>query len=408
MFSLPEEMIVCILAHVEPRDLQALQCLTRLDLLRLYRHSQKYILLNKTERRAFEEFHANFFFTNLHKRQHVPGLVLRRLFTPNNYIGVSLLQRTTCVGENEQGRALLCMYKHTTMQRTTLPWSTFLALTVYAKYGQLEQLALLTEEKELAIALVKHGRPKHVQTILSAYVPATPEMVMCMLHFSLPLLPQTLNPALFTQQVCDYWILRAMPGCSWVVNNLPPGISVHFLLACNPHLFFKLALKKTITRFHLVARREKYTRAFPYFFSALVQHRKRCNLKLHDLMALSTLHIRQHGVIDYLTVRNKILLRSKLFQPSFEILKQGAMVGDTFFNFWVDKLRCITLSEKNELKRIAATAPPVRHRRFLPYIFSDIPDQDMTSLGNLITGLARNTVTYISCGPRLCPACSNK
>lgn len=407
LFSLPEEILCIVFEYLCPRDFQALQCTTRTCLLKHYRFAKKYPPITSShvdEPKAFQNFQHNYFFNHLREKQHVPCVVLRRIVY-NQFlrgpVGVELFQQIQCHGLNIQGRALLAAMQRSTLpERSTTEWGIFIAINVYAKTGTIAQMSI-PDERDMAIALVKFSKKMRVSSILKKYVPRTPEMVMCMLHYQIYVDPKNLDKNILTQALCDYWIIKICnPGTPWLLNNLPNHVSITTMLACNSRMIFDYATRQTLNRYNFISNRENYTRRFPYFFYGLLYHRKRCGLSLKDLEHLSKIHIESHGTIAFLTTRNRILQRSKVFHPSLNVLRVGATKGDTFFEMWIDKIDFLSMDEKKELKFIANGAKKIINRVFLPYLFSDITNRSILSYESLLQHLVNCSDPRISCEPK--------
>ena len=407
MFELPEEIFCIILSFLNPRDFQALQCTTRHSLLSHYRRAKAYLPITGQlvdEQIAFQNFQHQYFFDHLTEKQHVPSVVLRRIVNNQflrGHVGVELFDQMRCHALNMQGEALLAaMHRSTLPARNNTDWGIFIAINVYAKTGTLAPLAV-SDERDMAIALVKFGRQLRVQSILKGYAPCTPEMVMCMLHYNMYVDPEILDTRLLTQALCDYWIIKICNrGTKWLMNNLPKNVSIANMLACNSRLVFDYASKKTLLRYGFITKREYYTRLFPYFFHGLLFHRKRCGLSLKDLGPLSQIHIECHGTIAFLTTRNHILQRSRVFHPSLNVLRVGAAAGDNFFSMWVNNIEYLSMEEKEELKLIAGFAKRKANRTYLPFLFSEITDRSILSYESLLQMLGNCPNTYISCEPK--------
>lgn len=398
--NLPEELITLVLGFLAPRDLQSLQCTTRINLLPLYRLSQGYGLQGQDEKAAFLKFYTSFFYKHLYDcEQIIPYHILRKVTGTNMaLIGVPILRSMVCTAHNMHGVTLLAAYKTHLPPQQNIDWKIYLSLIVNARHGN---LPILSREHEIstAIALVKYSRQKSVQEILRFYQPQTPEMVMCMLHFNMN--PPVPPKQLLSQDLCDYWFLRTLQNHrQQLVNSLPDFISLKTMLGCNPRLFIAMATKKTLTRFGVIRDRVKYVRQIPYFFPALITHRKKCGLKISDLVELGNLHIETHGSINYLLTHNTILQRSKVFRPDIYVLRKGATRGDPFFKSSISQIPYLTSSEIDELQRIADIACErylAPKRLYLPYIFSAITDVCVYSREDLLAKLALQPGAKITC-----------
>ena len=407
LFQLPDELLTLIISFLSPRDFQALQCTTQRTILTLYRYAKQYKTNNNRyldEKKAFDEYQHTYFFNHLNELQHVPCTVLRRVVYNHfsrSSMGIEFFQMMECYGRNIQGKAFLAATRRSTlMERGVLDWGIFLAICVYAKCGDLEQMSG-SDERDVAIALVKFSKRLHVQTILKKYKPTTPEMVMCMLHYKIQVDPELLDKSILTQELCDYWIIKIYnPGTKWLLNNLPEGISINTMLACNSRIIFDYATKATLQKYDFIKKREGYTRIYPFFFHGLLYHRKRCGLSLKDLIPVSKIHVECHGTISYLTTRNHLLQRSQVFRPSMDSLRKAALNGDNFFSMWIDKIKFLEADQKHELLQLTKFAKQTINRTFLPYIFSHISDCTVLSYESLIKLLGNCNMAYISCGPK--------
>lgn len=372
---LPEEILLLVLNFLTPRDIQLLQCTTRLNLLQLYRGMMKYeIRENESERDAFEKYHATFFYANVNRMNlFIPHRILNQIVKPT-HMGTPFLRSYQCEAQNLAGQLLLDFYFCRLPLRKNHPWNMYRKFVANAKYGKIADLTQ-EEEKDAAIILVKTNRQKCVKTLLENYDAQTPEMVMCQLHYNMnPTFP---NESILTQDLCDYWILRTYnPNRTYLVNNLPKNIIIDNLIACNPRLFFLLATKKTLKKYKIFERREEFTRKYGYFLPALLKYRKKFNCLLNHLRHLSYLHLMIHGSIQFLHTTNYVLKKSNFYQPPMIILRKSALKADAFFLNGLQQLTFLSLMEKKELENLArhshstATHLPVRH--YLPYIFSTV------------------------------------
>lgn len=372
---LPEEILLLVLKFLTPRDIQLLQCTTRLNLLQLYRGMMKYEICEKeSERDAFEKYHAKFFYMNVNRMNlFIPHRILNQIVKPT-HMGTSFLRSYYCEARNAEGQLLLDFYFCRLPLRKNYPWEMYRIFLANAKYGKIADLTQ-EEEKDAAIILVKTNRQKYVKTLLENYEAQTPEMVMCQLHYGMN--PKFPRESIFTQELCDYWILRTMHrNRCYLVNNLPETFIIDNLIACNPKLFFLLATKKTLKKYKIFERREEFTRKYGYFFPALLKYRKKFNCLLNNLRDLSYLHLIIHGSIQFLHTTNCVLKRSKIYQPPMIILRRSAKNADALFLNGLQHLTFLSSTEKRELENLArnahltATNLPVRY--YLPYIFSNI------------------------------------
>lgn len=396
---LPPELSYIILEYLSPRDVQSLQCATGFNYLNLYRQSKQYLYIDNDEKKSFESYAQDYFFDYLHKKQHIPMLVIRNCFADILFqedLKIKLFELMQCRALNHEGRALLSVYNHTLLETDkNLNWTFFLSLIVNAKQGSMPLLSL-QQEQDVAITLVKFGKEKYVKRILENFNPTTPEMIMCMLHFHMKIDPQNINHTLLTQEVCNYWILNSSSDSKkWLINHLPSTISIHTILLCNCRLFMNLATLRTLKRYQILNNLTTLTNNYLNFFPALFQYHKRYKIEQETLVHLNNIHIKCHGTIGYLTSPKCI------FKPSLEILYEGAKQGDPLFKLWINKLSFLSNDQKQLLIDVALfhCNPKVPHQN-LPYLFSSTSIETPLSYENLIQQLLDSKMTYIECEPK--------
>jgi len=394
LFTLPAELLSLVFEYLSPDCILALQVLTRRDLLSLYRHAVGYINA-ENERAAFELFREKYFMRFLYNhsmrvpRDMTQNLLGFKVATP------PLLNMVNCRGVSGDGKLVMAVFQQTSIERQSCSWPVFKSIASIAQKGEIAQLADLDEETELALVLVQNSKWSSVNTLLRNYLPHTVQMIKAMLHFGVDFDMDELDKNLLdNQDLCEFWFFRRpCPSQEWLVNNLPDTITVDRMLEVNAGRFLMLATKKTLIRYGIIRDRLDWTRQSRTFFPALLRLRKKCSLKMKDLISLSDLHIRLHGRIDHLLVTNRVLLRSRLFRPPMIILEMGASHHDELFALFLDRIPFLTLTERDRLRTLVE---PSFARPSLPlpsYIFTDEKRVELLSRAQLLeTAFAGNVV----------------
>jgi hypothetical protein len=402
LFELPLDLLTIVLGFLSPDAAMNVNALTRIDLLPLFRVGRGYKKdKNENEKDAFERFRQHYFMRHLyHESMRVPRQATHALldFRPivNHIDGPALFNMIRIIGANRGGRLVMAVFKHGLVERKETTWPFFLALAVNCKRMQLTGFAdLMTviEEAELALALVQSGKFHQVGELLYGYQPRTVNMLKAMLHFRVEMVLQDIDPLLLTQELCEYWFFMSpVSSQKWLVNHLPASVSIERMLVCNAMRFMSLASKKTILKYGLVADRVLWVQKSATFFPALLSRRKKCGIDIALLAGLSDGHIKLHGRIDHLLATNSIVLRSKLFRPSMEVLEIGAKWRDQFFSLYLDRIPFITRYDKARLRAIVEPSV-VRPSPILPgYIFSGEMKVCILSQRELLSGAFQSDV----------------
>jgi len=366
MTQLPLDVWSVVVGFLRPRDLQALQCALHADFYRFYRQRRGYMFI-EDEKTSFDFFHHHYFQRHLYERvQHVPRVIsdgFRKIRSPLLWTGLSV------EGNSPAGEIVAGVHNRHIPNRGDIAWNVFLSLVVQAKSGAIGS-HLPAEEKELAIALVQTSYSNDMKLVLRHHVPQTAEMVCCLLYFGIDP-PDNLDPALYTQEVCDYWFQRTSLSQPWLVNHLPADISINKMLRCSPQRFFAFATAATLKKYDLIANRIEWTQSLAAFFPAMLKNRHKCGLKMKDLIALSELHIVTHGKICHLLTRNTVMQRSRMYRPSMEVLVAAARHRDPFFNHFIDRVPFLLPEQVGILRELSRPSPRLERIPTEQGLFSD-------------------------------------
>jgi hypothetical protein len=391
----PLDIWSVIVAFLGPRDLQLLQVALHCDFYRFYRLHKGYMFI-EDEKTSFDFFHHHYFQRHLYERvQHVPGIIsegFRKIRSPLLWTGI------TVEGDSPAGVIVASVHNRHVPNRGAMDWNVFLSIVMQAKSGSIGR-HLVEEERELAVALVQGNYKDELKMLLRDMVPQTAEMVCCLLFFGIDP-PDNLDPALYTQEVCDYWFMKTDLSQPWLVNHLPADISIDVMLKSNPLRFFAFATAKTIKKYGLIENRVEWTKEIDAFFPAMLKNRRKCGLKMKDLISLSNLHMITHGKICHLLTRNAIMLRSKMYRPSMEVLKEVAKHKDAFFNHYIDRVPFLTTEMVNELRDISWPSKRTERPKSLNPLFSNRAKVSIMSREQLLDIAYSSGPVYLFSHPR--------